>query len=78
MSPATEDRMRGLTLTVALLLAGSAGACAPNPIVARDPVPAPEPGLSYVCDSRPFVLNAVVSNCEPVHREPQVVLRSKG
>ncbi|MFD1302839.1 hypothetical protein [Methylobacterium marchantiae] len=70
--------MRGLTLTVALLLAASAGACAPNPIVARDPVPAPEPGLGYICDSQPFVLNAVRTNCQPVQREPQVVLRAKG
>ncbi len=78
MSPVTEDRMRGLTLTVALLLAASAGACAPNPIVARDPVPAPEPGLSYVCDSQPLILNAIRTNCVPVEREPQVVLRAKG
>ncbi|WP_019904629.1 hypothetical protein [Methylobacterium sp. 77] len=70
--------MRGLSLTVALLLAGSAGACAPNPIVARDPVPAPEPGLSYVCDSQPLVLNAVRTSCEPVHREPRAILRAKG
>ena len=70
--------MRGLTLTIALLLAGSVGACAPNPIVARDPVPAPAPGVGFACDATPLVLNAVSTNCEPVEREPRVVLRSKG
>ncbi|KQT11784.1 hypothetical protein ASG40_07125 [Methylobacterium sp. Leaf399] len=70
--------MRRLNLTVSLLLAASAGACAPNPIVARDPVPAPGPGVAYVCDTRPLVLNAMSSTCEPVERQPQVVLRRKG
>jgi hypothetical protein len=70
--------MRRLTLAVALVLAGSAGACAPKPIVARDPVPAPTPGTGYVCDSRPTVLNAFYSTCEPVMREPSVVVRAKG
>lgn len=70
--------MRRLTLTVALALAASAGACAPKPIVARDPVPPPAPGLGYSCNSRPTVLNAFYSTCEPVLREPEVVVRAKG
>ena len=70
--------MRGLTLAVALALAGTAGACAPKPIVARDPVPAPAPGLGYACDSRPVVLNAFYSNCTPIQRESEVVIHSKG
>lgn len=70
--------MRGLTLAVALVLTGTAGACAPKPIVARDPVPAPAPGVGYACESRPTVLNAVQSNCEPILREPSVVVRAKG
>ncbi|GJD71908.1 hypothetical protein CFIICLFH_0117 [Methylobacterium goesingense] len=70
--------MRGLTLAAALALAGTAGACAPKPIVARDPVPAPTPGVGYACDSRPTVLNAFQTACEPLLREPQVVVRAKG
>lgn len=70
--------MRRLTLTVALALAASAGACAPKPIVARDPVPPPAPGVGYACDSRPTVLNAFYTNCEPTLREPSVVVRAKG
>ncbi|GEP05048.1 hypothetical protein [Methylobacterium oxalidis] len=70
--------MRRLNLLAALLLTGAAGACAPNPIIARDPVPAPGPEVGYVCDSRPLVLNAFDTKCTPVAREPQVVLRSKG
>ncbi|WP_264045062.1 hypothetical protein [Methylobacterium flocculans] len=70
--------MRRLTLAVALVLTGAAGACAPKPIVARDPVPAPAPGLGYVCDSRPLVLNAYETQCEPVVREPSAVLSAKG
>lgn len=70
--------MRRPTLTVALLLAASAGACAPNPIVARDPVPPPTPDVGYACDSKPLVLNAFDTRCEPVVRPPQVVVRAKG
>lgn len=70
--------MRAFSLTVALLLAGSVGACGPNPIVARDPVPAPEPGVAYECGSYPLVLNAVVSSCSPVERQARPVLHSKG
>ena len=70
--------MRRLNLLAALLLTAAAAACAPNPIIARDPVPAPGPELGYVCDSRPIVLNGFYSNCNPVAREPQVVVRAKG
>lgn len=70
--------MSRLSLTIALALAGPAGACAPNPIVARDPVPAPAPGLSYACDSRPTVLNAFITTCDPVMRAPRAVVRAKG
>ena len=70
--------MRRLTLLAALAFAASAGACAPKPIVARDPVPAPAPGLGYACDSRPTVLHAFYTTCTPVQRERDVVLHSKG
>ncbi|MCJ2037210.1 hypothetical protein [Methylobacterium sp. J-068] len=70
--------LRRVALATALALSGTAGACAPKPIVARDPVPAPGPGFGYVCDSRPVVLNAYSTNCEPTMREPTAVLRAKG
>lgn len=65
-------------LIAALALAGTAGACAPKPIVARDPVPAPTPEIGYVCDSRPTALNAFQTNCDPVVREQRAVVRAKG
>ncbi|GJE61208.1 hypothetical protein [Methylobacterium trifolii] len=70
--------MRRLNLLAAFLLAGAASACAPNPIIARDPVPAPGPTDALVCDSRPIPLNGFTTDCDPVVRQPQVVLRSKG
>ncbi|KQO67189.1 hypothetical protein [Methylobacterium sp. Leaf89] len=70
--------LRRLPLAVALVLSASAGACAPKPIVARDPVPAPEPTLGYECSSRPTVLNGFYSICEPALQERSVVVRAKG
>ncbi|HEX8418030.1 MAG TPA: hypothetical protein VF641_10555 [Methylobacterium sp.] len=70
--------MRRLKLLAAISLAGAAVACAPNPIVARDPVPAPSPELGYACDSRPTLLNAFHTNCDPVSREQRAVVRAKG
>ena len=70
--------MRRLCLPAALCLAAAASACAPNPIIARDPIPAPGPEAAFVCDSRPMVLNAFKTECTPVTRQPVVVLRSKG
>lgn len=71
--------MRRLNLPAALLAAlalAAAGACAPNPIVARDPIPAPGPQDAFACRSRPLPLNTFTTNCDPVAPEP--VLRSKG
>ncbi len=71
--------MRRLNLPAALLAAlalAATAACAPNPIVARDPIPAPGPQDAFACRSRPLPLNAFRTNCEPVAPEP--VLRSKG
>ena len=70
--------MRRLNLIAAGLLAACAAACAPNPIIARDPVPAPSPTDAFACDSKPFVLNAFLTTCRPVPVEPQVVVRAKG
>lgn len=71
--------MRALKLIAAFALLGAAAAaCAPHPIVARDPVPAPSPDEAYVCTSTPLVLNAFHTNCEPRIREERPVLRSKG
>lgn len=62
----------------ACLLAGGLAACAPNPIVARDPVPAPGPDAAYTCDTRPFLLGAQMTGCRPAPVEQRVVLRAKG
>ncbi|MCJ2011400.1 hypothetical protein [Methylobacterium sp. J-076] len=70
--------MRRLTTIAALLLAAAASACAPNPIIARDPVPAPGPSDVYACASRPLPLNAFTTGCRPVPAAPQVVLQSRG
>jgi hypothetical protein len=70
--------MRRLNLLAALLLASVATACAPNPIIARDPVPAPGPTDAYACQSRPLPLNAFMTGCRPVPATPPVVLQSRG
>ena len=70
--------MRRLNLIAALLLVSAAAACAPNPIIARDPVPAPGPTDAYACDSRPRPLNAFSTDCRPVPTAPPVVLQSRG
>ncbi len=70
--------MRRLNLIAALLLAACAAACAPNPIIARDPVPAPGPSDAFTCTSKPLPLNAFTTDCKPVPIEPQVVLRARG
>ncbi len=70
--------MRRLTLIAALLLTAAAAACAPNPIIARDPVPAPGPTDAYACQSRPLPLNAFTTGCQPVQAAPPVILQSRG
>lgn len=70
--------MRRLNLIAALLLAAAASACAPNPIIARDPVPAPGLADVYACDSKPLPLNTFMTDCRPVPASPQVVLRARG
>jgi len=70
--------MRALKLIIACTLLAATAACAPHPIVARDPVPAPSPDEAYVCDSTSLVLNAFHTRCEPQVREQRPVLQSKG
>ncbi|MDP4002088.1 hypothetical protein [Methylobacterium sp. NEAU K] len=70
--------MRRLNLIAALLLAAAISACAPNPIIARDPVPAPGPMDAYRCDSKPLPLNAFMSDCRAVPVAPQAVVRARG
>ena len=76
--PCPECRMRRLNLLLALMFAAAASACAPNPIVARDPVAAPGPADAFVCNTKPLPLNAFTTDCRPVPAVPQVVLRAKG
>ena len=71
--------MRRLKLIAVVALAGAAvGACAAHPIVARDPVPPPSPSEAYDCDSRPTVLNAFWTTCEPRYRERRTAIQAKG
>jgi hypothetical protein len=70
--------MRRLNLIAALLLAAAASACAPNPIIARDPVPAPGPTDVYACDSKPLPVNAFMTDCRPAPVGRQVVVRARG
>lgn len=71
--------MRRLMQTVALALAGAAvSACAPHPIVARDPVPPPSPAEAYDCGTLRLPLNAAVAGCSPRYREAPTVLQSRG
>lgn len=77
-SRVSEARMRRLSLPAALLLAAAASACAPNPIIARDPIPAPGPDAAFACDSRPTVVHAFDTTCKPIARQPAIVLHSKG
>ena len=62
--------MRRLNLIAALLLAAAASACAPNPIIARDPIPAPGPADAYACDSKPLPVNTFTTDCRPLAGEP--------
>lgn len=70
--------MRRLTIIAAALLAAATSACAPNPIIARDPIPAPGPTDAYACASRPLPLNAFTTGCRPIPAAPPVVLQSRG
>ena len=71
--------MRCLKLIAAVVLAGAgAAACAPNPIVARDPVPAPSSDEAYTCDSRSLALNAFRTSCERAPVRDRALVRAKG
>ena len=68
-------------LKLSLVLAVTAlalGACAANPIVARDPVPAPTGGESFACDSKPTLLNAFMTDCAPRGRHYREAITVKG
>ncbi|MEH3146614.1 MAG: hypothetical protein PGN34_14975 [Methylobacterium frigidaeris] len=67
--------MKAALLAVTVLVPA---ACAPNPIIARDPIPAPGPDQAYRCRSRPMVLNLYDTGCERVVPEQEAVVRSKG
>ncbi len=71
--------MRRLMQTVALALAGAAvSACAPHPIVARDPQPPPSPAEAYDCGTTRLPLNAAISGCTPRPRDVPTVLQARG
>lgn len=71
--------MPRLTLSLVLTVTALAlSACAANPIVARDPVPAPTGGESFACDSRPTLVNAFMTDCEPHRRRTRGAITVKG
>ena len=71
--------MPRLTLSLVLAVTGLAlGGCAANPIVARDPVPAPTGAESFACDSKPTLLNSFMTDCEPHRRRHREAIAVKG
>lgn len=67
-----------------LAIAIAASACAgPNPTIARDPIAPPPAGYKVACESKPFILNAYITNCTPaeavrVRERTTVVVKAKG
>lgn len=68
---------RAFRLAIAVAATTASAACAPNPIIARDPVPPPSPAHAYSCDSRTYSFGQFYhSACVPV--PPPAVVRAKG
>ncbi len=69
---------RPITLAGLLAVLLAAGACAPNPIIARDPVPAPSQGTGAICGSTPLLFGFYDSTCRPVMQQAEPVVRARG
>lgn len=71
---------RPITLAALLAagLAAGAGGCAPNPIIARDPVAVPAIDAVHACGSRPLLFGFYDSTCERVNVPAQPVVRARG
>ena len=67
-------------LVLAALLAAllAVGACASNPIVARDPVAAPAYEAVHACRSSPLLFGFYDTTCEQVARPRPPVVRARG
>jgi hypothetical protein len=63
-------------LATSSLLAVSACSHAPNPVVARDPVPPPPAGYAVACGTTRLPLGIVRARCVPVQRVEPVVVRA--
>ena len=70
---------RAFRLVLAAAVAACAAACAPNPIIARDPIPPPTPADAYACGARTFTFGQFYhSICAPVPPSATAVVRAKG
>lgn len=69
---------RSITLAIAAAGAAAAAGCAPNPIIARDPIPPPTPDQAYRCLSTPLLFNYYATGCDPAVAAPRTVVRAKG
>jgi hypothetical protein len=73
--------MRSVARAVlACLAVASLAACAhaPNPIVARDPIPPPPPGYRVACDTYTAPFYLYFGSCRPVRPPAAVVVRARG
>lgn len=69
--------MRVSKLLLAAALAAAAVGCAPNPIIARDPIPPPNPAFAYSCNTQgSFGGTFYGTACRPA--PPPPVVRAKG
>jgi hypothetical protein len=57
-------------VAVAAAICLLAAACGVNPIIARDPIPAPDPAYAAICHSSPSILNSYVTTCLPAKKVP--------
>lgn len=69
-------------VALCLVVAGSLGACAHQPVASFDPNPAPPPGYTVVCQSTPGLFYGLfhdfVTACMPVLLPVEQVVRARG
>jgi hypothetical protein len=66
-----EPRMGSFAkIALAAIICLCAAACGANPIIARDPIPPPDPAYAAICHSSPSILNSYVTTCLPAAKAP--------
>ncbi len=65
-----------LLLAIPLLVAACSHA--PNPIIARDPLPPPPPGYRVACDTYEAPFYLYHGHCRPVAPPAPAVVRARG